>query len=58
MIGEPSDKAPAAEAIAAVPMLMITALRSPARIKGNASGNSTFKRTSRGAKAHSHVPLR
>jgi hypothetical protein len=38
MMGEPSDKAPVADPIAAVPILMMSALRRPA--KGNASGSS------------------
>ncbi len=43
MIGVPSVLAPTVEAIVAVPMLIITEVRTPARITGAASGSSTLR---------------
>src|SRR5690606_31104504 len=42
MIGVPSVLAPTVEAMVAVPMLIITDVRTPAIITGAASGSSTF----------------
>ncbi|MNL42219.1 hypothetical protein D3C87_1646620 [compost metagenome] len=44
MIGVPRVFAPTVDAMVAVPILMITDVRTPARITGAASGNSTFRR--------------
>ena len=48
MIGEPSERAPTVAAIAAVPMLIITEVRTPASSTGSASGSSAWARRCRG----------
>ncbi|MNE74396.1 hypothetical protein D3C80_1704740 [compost metagenome] len=45
MIGVPSVLVPTVEAIAAVPILIITEVRIPATITGAANGNSTRHKT-------------